>query len=238
MRMPPSANIMHSTGSQENKNAVCAPLPMEVQFRRSVLSGSIRAPASAAGFPRAPIIASLAYGQSVISNLPDSHDVHAALSACMSCGADIATSNGVADIFGGNFSLPSALDCKESNSTLKLFLGISACYPSPVQFTGTEKLTVTPLGQYASYLGRLGATVECSTGFLPLKITSPAFEARLQYFPQLGTPFLSGMLLAAPLLDSDTEIVMDGAFPSSQPIDDTIAIMKKSGIEFLSADPH
>ena len=209
---------------------------MEVQFRRSTLSGKISAPASAAVSQRALLIASLAYGQSVISNLPDSQDVQAALSACASSGADIVTSNGVADIFGGNFSLPPLLDCKESNSTLKLFLGLCACFPSPVEFTGTEKLTITPLGQYAAYLQQIGATVECETGFLPLKISSPAFEARLQYFLQLGTAFLSGMLLAAPLLDSDTEIVMDGAFPSRQPIDDTIAIMKKSGIEFLSAD--
>lgn len=209
---------------------------MEVQFRRSVLSGRISAPPSPAAAQRALIIASIAPGQSVISNLPDSPDIQATLSACSSSGADIVTADGVADIFGGSFFLPPLLDCQESNSTLKLFLGLASSFPSPVEFTGSDRLTVMPLGSCAAYLDRIGASVECETGFLPLKISSPASEARMQYFPQLGTAFLSGMLLSAPLLESDTEIVVEGAFSYRAPLDGTIALMKKCGIEFIAAD--
>lgn len=210
---------------------------MEIQFRRSVISGKISAPPSPAASQRALIAASLAQGQSLISNLSPSPDVQATISACVSCGADIVTEEGVADVFGGDFSLPANLDCNESNSTLKLFMGLSAFFGGPSGFSGSGRLTVTPLDPYIAYLGRLGAGVECPNGFLPLKIASPATEGRIVYFTQLGTPFLSGLLLAAPLIGDETEIVVEGAFPSGQPVGATIDAMKEFGIAFVAQEP-
>ena len=210
---------------------------MEMQFRRSVLSGRIAAPPSPAASQRALIAASLASGQSVISNLAESKDVQSTIQACRALGADIVTEGNIADVFGGSFSPPPVLDCGASASTLKLFMGLCLSFPDGIEFRGSEGLEVTPLGPYLGYLQRLGAGVEGREGFLPVKITGPATESELVYPAQLGTPFLSGMLLASPLSEKEIEIGIEGTFPSPQPIADTISIMEECGISFTSNEP-
>ena len=212
---------------------------MEVQFRRSVISGRLHAMPSPAYSHRALMAAMIANGQSVLSNLSQTPDVASTIRACGQFGADIVTDEekAVADIFGGSVSLPPLLDCGASNPTLKLFLGFSPWFEGKTQFRGEEELSVTPIAMQIAYLQGLGVSVQNETGFLPATVEGPIQESRIVYLPSLGTQLLSGMLLAAPLMAVDTEIAIDGSFPSRNPLDDTMDVMRKCGIEFLITDP-
>lgn len=210
---------------------------MEVQFRRSVVSGRLKAPPSPAASHRALIAAMLAPGQSVISNLPQSQDVQATIGACRAFGADILVEGGVADIFGGMLSAPDCIDCGPSRSTLNLFMGVSSLFGGSVEFRGNEALSTVPIGAHLGFLSSMGISVENENGFLPARLIGHAQEARIIYPAALGQRLLSGMLLAAPALDSGTEIAIEGNLHSRQPLDATIGIMKSCGIEFLLSDP-
>lgn len=210
---------------------------MDRSIRRSIISGKLRAPSSAPAAHRAILAASLADGQSVLSNIPFSSDIDSTISACRLLGADIVAEGDVADIIGATeLSFPSQINCAESNTTLKLLMPLASLSEKTVEFSGGVSLSRQALVPFIGYLDRLGATCEAPSGALPLKTKGPISEHQLVYFPQLGTQFLSGILLSSPLRDQDIEIGIDGAFASREHIDCTLEIMKQCRISFDSSD--
>jgi 3-phosphoshikimate 1-carboxyvinyltransferase len=211
---------------------------MEKTVRRSIISGSMRAPPSIAVAHRALAASCLAVGQSVVSNLPPSPDLLATLAACRSFGADIVTDRAVADIMGPEKRRPpGSIDCGASNTTLKLFMPIASAFPSEISFSGTGALSKKPLEPFAGYLERLGAAAVTSSGFLPLKLRGPISERELVYLPGLGTQFLSGLLLACPLMEGDTSIGIEDHLANPEYVRATVELMKKCGIAFDSEEP-
>ena len=206
---------------------------MQREVRRSIISGSIAAPPSAAIAHRAIIAASLGEGQSVISNVPFSQSVLSTIGICNSMGANIVTARGVADVIGGGeISIPPEIDCGESNTALKLFMGILAHLPSGANFTGSGSLLSRSLRPFSAYLDRLSAPTLNPSGSLPLQLRGPIKSEEMVYPVSLGTQLLSGLLLGAPLQPEDTAIGIDGEFAARGCLDATVEIMKKSGVEF------
>lgn len=207
---------------------------MDRTIRRSIVSGKIRAPPSAAMAHRAVFAASLSpEGHSVLSRLPLLSGVEATISACRAFGADIVSEGGVLDIFGARSPVaPNRFDCNESNTTLKLMLPLASLFGQEVGFVGRGRLAAKKLEPFAAYLSRLGASAEASeSGKLPLRLKGPLAESQLVYFPKLGTQFLSGILLCAPLREVDTEIGIEGRFASPEYLSATVELMKKCGIQ-------
>ena len=207
---------------------------MDRTIRRSIVSGKIRAPPSAAMAHRAVVAASLSpEGHSVLSRLPLLSGVEATIAACRAFGADIVSEGDVLDVFGARSPVaPSRFDCNESNTTLKLMLPIASLFESEVGFVGRGRLASKKLEPFTAYLSRLGAYAEASeSGKLPLRLKGPLEEGQLVYFPKLGTQFLSGLLLCAPLRGLDTEIGIEGRFASPEYISATVELMRKCGIQ-------
>ncbi len=145
--------------------------------------------------------------------------------------------NGVADIFGPEeISPPSQIECGSSNTTLKLFLPLASIFENEIEFFGTEALAKNPLQAYVGYIERLGAACLTPSGFLPVRIKGPITQSQMVYFPKLGTQFLSGILLCAPLRGADTEIGIDGKFHGWEYAKSTIDLMKECGIAFSSSE--
>lgn len=210
---------------------------MERSIRRSIVSGRAAAPPSLPIAHRALAVASLANGQSVISNLPPSPSIEGTVSACRSFGADIVTDNGVADIFGPEALAPEkVIDCGESSAALKIFLPLACMFDYGIGFTGGASLSKIPLAPFMGYLERLGATCEGASTSLPLKVTGPMAERQLVYFPQLGAQFFSGILFSSPFSGIGTEIVIDGAFPHPEHAESAVWLMKKCRIAFEAAE--
>jgi len=210
---------------------------MQREVRRSIISGRIAAPPSAAVAHRAIIAASLAEGQSVISNVPFSQSVMATVNICDSICADIMAEGGIADVIGGGeMNVPSEISCGESNTALKLFMGIFSHFETQVEFTGAGPLLTTSLRPFTAYLDQASAYTFNPSTALPLKIRGPIKSEKLLYFTPLGTQFLSGILLGAPLREEETEIGIAGEFQNRNCLDATIEIMKKAGIGFVATE--
>ena len=210
---------------------------MQREVRRSILSGRMRAPPSVAVAHRAIIAASFAEGQSVISNVPISGSLAATADACNSLGANVQFGSGVADVIGGGeISIPGELFCAGSNTTLKLFMGIFSHFPQEVSLGGSGRLLERSLRPFTQYLDGFSAYTLNPSGSLPLQLRGPVKSGELVYFPQLGTQFLSGLLLGAPLGIADTEIGIAGDFAQRGCLDATVGIMKKAGVQFAAEE--
>jgi len=206
---------------------------VERSIRRSLVSGKITAPASIPMAHRAIVAATLAQGQSVISNFPSSQEVSDTIAACRFFGADIVTDNGVADIFGAEELLPAAnVECGTSNTALKLLLPIASLFDYEVKFSGAASLSSRSFAPHIAYLSRLGVSSQSQDGLLPFSITGPMQEHELVYFSRLGMQFFSGLLFALPLREIPTEIGIDGHFPGREYADGAVELMKKCGIKF------
>ena len=212
---------------------------MKKEVRRSILSGKVDAPASAAMAHRAIMIATLVPGQTIVSNVPNTPDVAATIGACRAFGADILFERSIADVFGPeDLVAPPVIDCKESNTTLKLFLPFASLFDTEITFIGSGRLEGSKVTPYADYLGGLSVLAHAEKKSLPLKIKGPMEQDGFIYFPFLGSQFLSGLLLAIPCLEEETAIEITGKMSGAQYVEGTVEMMKKSGIEFVTAEPE
>ena len=207
---------------------------MQAEIRRSIISGKAAAPPSSAMAHRALLLATITPGQTAISNLPASPGISATIFACRAFGADIVQSGGMADVFGPReLAAPLAVDCGDCNTALKLLLPLSASFESEVKISGSLRLSEKDLSPFFGFLGAAHAETTYG-GSLPASVKGP-FSAQEQVYPgQLGSQFLSGILLCAPLLGQDTSIGLDGGVPGWQHVADTILLMKECGIDFYS----
>ena len=207
---------------------------MQAEIRRSIISGEAAAPPSSPMAHRALLIATLTPGQTAIANLPSSPDIASTIAACRAFGADILQSGGMADVFGPEeIAAPLSVDCGDCNTALKMLLPLCASLGSEVKISGSPRLSKKDLSPFFSFLG--AAHVETAyDGSLPAGVKGP-FSAEEQIYPgKLGSQFLSGILLCAPLLGQDASIGLEGSVPGWQHAADTILLMKGCGIDFYS----
>jgi 3-phosphoshikimate 1-carboxyvinyltransferase len=183
---------------------------------------------------RALLLAALTPGQTAISNLPSSPGISSTTAACRAFGADIVQSGGTADVFGPEeIAAPAAVDCGDCNTTFKLFLPLSASLGGEVKISGSLRLSEKDLSPFFTFLGEAGAAVAYGRS-LPASVQGP-FSAEERIYPgQLGSQFLSGILLCAPLLGQGASIGLEGGVPGYPYASGAISLMKECGITFYS----
>ena len=206
---------------------------MERTIRRSIVSGRIKAPPSAAIAHRAILAAALSPGQSVVSHIPITPDVLSTISACESLGADIATDpeEGTADIFGMEEGFEGgAVDCGQSNTTFKMMLPLLSSFPAKSGVNCSGALSKKPLEAYMAYLERLGANTSFVAGTFPIGLEGPLTETEIVCFPQLGTQFFSGLLFSSAIRGEQVTLGLDGAFDNPQYAEMTVQLLQEFGV--------
>jgi|GEM_PF-986617 len=212
---------------------------MERTIRRSIVSGRLPAIKSPAVAHRAIVAASLAPGQSVVSNVPFTRDVQSTISACNSMGADIVfdSEKGVADIFGMVHEYGGEdISCGQSNSTLKLLLPILPAFAEKSSLSATGHLAKKNLAPYFGYVERLGATIGSNEDSLPVKIMGPLVEHEMVFFPRLGTQFFSGLLFSSSLREEQVSIALDGNFRDETYVGMTMRVLSEFGSSVQRVD--
>lgn len=210
---------------------------MQAEIRRSIISGSAQAPPSAPLAHRALLLAALSPGQTQISNLPPLPAVQATISACRALGADIVESGSIADVMAQEpLAAPPELHCAESNTTLKLMLPLCASLGTEVNVSTSGKLSEADLSPFLDFLKEAGAQASQSVSF-PARVKGPISLGERLYSAGLGSQFLSGLLLCAPLLPEGASIGMEGRMLGWQYVKEAMIMMKEYGIEFYSDGP-
>ena len=208
-----------------------------VKLSPSQLNGTVTAPPSKSDVHRAIICAALSGGVCRIAPVAMSNDIRATIGCVEALGA-AATVEGNSLIIDGTkiFSKNTAtLNCIESGSTMRFFIPIAAAGGIEAEFIGSGSLLSRPVGLFADILPAAGVSVE-SGGTLPLKLSGKLRSGTFKVPGNISSQYITGLLLALPLVDGDSEIVLTTPLQSAGYIDMTIACIKKFGVDIQRTD--
>ncbi|RBP42704.1 3-phosphoshikimate 1-carboxyvinyltransferase [Garciella nitratireducens] len=204
------------------------------------LKGSIETPPSKSISHRAIICAGLANGISKVENIEFSKDIEATLEGMKALGIKLLETKENSDTgrhsltIEGGFPLKvmqDQIDCNESGSTLRFFIPIAVLLNKNITFTGRGKLVERPLDVYYEIFDRQGIFYETNQGKLPLKVKGKLKPGIFPVQGDISSQFISGLMLALPLLDASSKIVMTTPLESRRYVDLTIEVLKKFGID-------
>ena len=209
----------------------------DVKFSPFVPNGTVNVPPSKSDVHRAIICAAMANGVSRISPVALSNDIKATIGCIKALGAEAVLENNVLTVDGTNMykNKPALLDCGESGSTLRFFIPIAAVGNINATFVGKGKLPQRPIGIFTEALPKAGTT--CKTeGGLPLEIKGQLKSGIFEIPGNVSSQFITGLLLALPILEGDSEIVLTSPLESVGYIAMTIRTMKQFGVNIQATE--
>ncbi len=227
-----------------------------MQINPSVAKGIMTVPPSKSMAHRNLICAALAEGKSVIHNIDFSADIEATISCLNALGvkvqSDSADTNEPADTTltvygtGGQFTEnPHSLFCNESGSTLRFFIPIALLSEQEAVFTGSKTLLSRPLSVYEELCKTQGIEFERIDGATnnqavtqekqqetsQLRIKGKLQPGNFSIPGNISSQFITGLLFALPLLNSDSSITLTNTIESLAYIDMTIQTQRSFGIQ-------
>ena len=203
----------------------------EVTVFPSRLRGEVEVPPSKSAAHRAMFCAALAEGRSVLRKIAPSDDMPATLGAVRAIGRSAALSGDTLEI-SGPCAAPSAaaVDCRESGSTLRFFIPVLGALGIPAELTGRGRLPQRPIGCYLDCLPPHGLRMETAGG-LPLGLSGKLTPGEYALPGNISSQFLTGLLLALPLLGGDSVLRLTTPLESAGYVDMTLDVMRAFGVQ-------
>lgn len=203
------------------------------------LAGSVPAIASKSMAHRLIIAAALANGETHVICNTTCEDIEATVRCLTALGSRIeAVSDGYrvhpvpkSTALGILRALVGAeLDCGESGSTLRFMLPVACALGAEARFTGRGRLGGRPLEPLASELIAAGCELE-GLGGLPLITRGRLRPGRFELPGNVSSQYITGLMLAAPLLDGPSEILVRGRIESRPYVSLTIQALSAFGVD-------
>lgn len=217
---------------------------MNVTIQPGPLTGEIDAPSSKSEAHRLLICAALAPGTTDIDCTSTNDDIDATIDCLEALGARIArTRRGfrVVPIPGTSASdnhpegrAGALLDCRESGSTLRFLLPVTAALGCGARMTGRGRLPERPLSPLYEQLVEHGAELS-PQGTMPLAVGGRARAGRYELPGNVSSQYVSGLLMAAPLMSGPVEVLVREPIESRPYIDLTIRALEHFGAEVSEA---
>ncbi len=204
---------------------------MNITIEPGCAAGYIMAPSSKSMAHRLLVCAGLCQGVSHIRCMDFNADVLATIACLRALGVVCQVDGDTVTVHGVDMKRAKPqdiLDCHESGSTLRFFIPLALLSGETVRFTGTEKLLSRPLGVYAQLCARHGFTYEKNPHFLEIrgKLSAETFTVP----GDISSQFITGLLLALPLLEGDSVIAITPPVESRGYIDLTLQVMEMFGV--------
>ncbi|MCR5485233.1 MAG: 3-phosphoshikimate 1-carboxyvinyltransferase [Clostridiales bacterium] len=209
---------------------------MDIKITPTVLSGEIDAISSKSDIHRALICAAFSDKPTRIFIHGDiSDDVLSTINCLKAMGAEITSESD--NIFvipvkkpGGEITL----DCGESGSTLRFILPVAAAAGDDFTVTGRGRLPDRPILPLISLLREHGCIV--SSDKIPCSSQGKLQGGKFETAGNISSQFISGLLMAFPLLSEGGTVVLTSPLMSSGYVDMTIGTMKKFGVTAQKSD--
>lgn len=185
-------------------------MKMLLKVRKSETGGYVRIPGSKSHTIRALFIASLAGGESVITNPLISEDALSAVNVCRAFGAGIESHSDrfIVNGFGGKPHTPeNIIDVGNSGTTLRFGVMTAGLSDDCTVFTGDYQIRRRPLGPLIDAMNNLGAEVFSTRGnkMAPVVVRGRLKGGRTE-LEAITSQYLSAILINAPLLENDTVV--------------------------------
>ncbi len=208
---------------------------MTVTVSGCSLKGTVAAPASKSAVHRLLICAALSESATVITGATMSQDIEATMACLTALGATIQVHSDTLTVHPIREANRGALlDCGESGSTLRFLLPIAAALGG-ASFTGRGRLAERPLSPLYELLCENGCTLS-PQGRFPLTVTGKLYGKRFVIDGGVSSQFISGLLLAAPLLGDTVQIHVSGTAESISYVALTVAAMRRFGVVVTQQD--
>lgn len=205
----------------------------------SHVSGTVHLPGSKSISNRALLLAALAEGETELDNLLVSDDVGHMLAALKQLGVDcsMADQGTTCRVSGlaGAFSTDRILDLFLGNAgtAMRPLTAALALSQVEVRLTGEPRMEQRPIGHLLDALRQIGADIVCekNEGYPPLHIRGKRLAGGTAKIDgSVSSQFLTAMLMAAPLVDGEVVLEIEGVLVSKPYIDITLALMKAFGV--------
>ncbi|HGY0415735.1 TPA: 3-phosphoshikimate 1-carboxyvinyltransferase [Salmonella enterica subsp. enterica serovar Derby] len=202
------------------------------------VDGAINLPGSKSVSNRALLLAALACGKTVLTNLLDSDDVRHMLNALSALGINytLSADRTRCDITGNGGPL-------RASGALELFLGNAGTAMRPlaaalclgqneIVLTGEPRMKERPIGHLVDSLRQGGANIDYleQENYPPLRLRGGFTGGDIEVDGSVSSQFLTALLMTAPLAPEDTIIRVKGELVSKPYIDITLNLMKTFGV--------
>lgn len=121
------------------------------------------------------------------------------------------------------------LNAKESGSSLRFMLPVVAALGVSARFSGEGRLPSRPVDGLMSTLSAHG--ISFSGEKLPFEMRGRLVSGDFEIAGNVSSQYITGLLLALPVLNGDSRIIIKGGIVSESYIDITLSVLGKFGIE-------
>ena len=213
------------------------PDPRPIQPLTAPPDLSIRVPGSKSLTNRALMCAALAPGTSTLTGVLFADDTRAMIGAVTALGAQVVADEQACTVTitgidpGG--SVEARIDARKSGTTSRFILPAVALGAGKSVVDGDPQLRARPFGPLIDALRGLGADMlELDRpGFLPVQVTGPVRGGRAGLPGHLSSQFLSGLLMAGPLMPAGLQVELTSELVSVPYLRMTEAVMARFGVE-------
>ena len=209
---------------------------MDSSVPRGQISGVATPPCSKSYAQRALAAALLAEGETVLRNLDFCDDTLSAIATIEALGATVERlDERTVKVRGGLSPKGDTLNVGESGLATRMFTPIASLCNTPITVQGRGTLLYRPMTMMIEPLRKLGVEVRDGGGCLPIEVCGPMRGGEIEVDGSLSSQFLTGLLLALPLAEEDTTILVENAV--SRPyLDMTIDMASKFGVRIQHND--
>ncbi len=210
---------------------------MDAIAKRSRLQGDILVPGSKSHTIRAVLLATMAEGVSRIHNPLPSLDCQTALHVAEAFGAQTEKQDGLWIVKGCGRGLKvpdNVVDCENSGSTAYFAASMAGLIDGYTVLTGDAQIRRRPIRPVLDAINQLGGrafTTRPDVNACPAVIGGKMKGGTVRFRKSLSQ-FVSSVMMAAPLMDGDTEIINED--PLEKPyLQLSVDWMKRYGIELM-----
>ncbi|GIE37070.1 3-phosphoshikimate 1-carboxyvinyltransferase [Actinoplanes italicus] len=210
---------------------------LSVEPLTAPVDATVRPPGSKSITNRALLCAALAPGTSTLTGALFADDTRAMMGAIAALGATVAldeehhtvTVTGIDPAVTGGAG---TIDARQSGTTSRFLLPAAALLAGRTVVDGTEQLRARPFGPVLDALRQIGAEVEelGAPGFLPAAVHGPAHGGPVQVSGHISSQFLSGLLMAGPLMARGLDVSLTSPLVSVPYVEMTKAVMAAFGV--------
>ncbi len=166
----------------------------------------VNIPPSKSYAQRAILAAALSKHTSIIQNTGSSADVLAMIEVAKKLGAQVDVKDTDVHITGFVNPIERSLNLGESGLGMRLVTAIVAVLDGDFKLTGEGSLKTRPMDEFTTILPQLGVTYEQNKTEGYFQVLGNAHPAKIKMDGGLSSQYLSGLLMALPLLKGDSDI--------------------------------
>ncbi len=203
----------------------------DIRLYKSSLSGKVTVCASKSVAHRAVIAAALSDCDVVIKNVTPSKDIYATLDGLKALGADFVYENETVVIRKSSLNKNKKLsfNANESGSSLRFLIPVFTALGNETTFLGEGRLPGRPLDDYFEIFEKNDICYEKGKESLPLTVKGTFKENIFCVRGDVSSQFITGLMLAAVVTDSEVTINVTTPLESKGYVDITGKVLKDFG---------